>query len=116
MNMDRLIRIAGGLAIVSLATGCSTWDSMTATQKETATSATAGASQASETRTALVRSAQQSLKERGYYVGDVDGQWGPKTEDAVRTFQNANGIPSDGRLSTPTIAALGIDQSAAAPK
>jgi len=111
MNTTRLIRIGGGLAILSLIAGCS---SMTSTQQGTSASATAATPQASETRTALVRSAQESLREKGYYVGDVDGQWGPKTEDAVRNFQNANGIPSDGRLNTPTISALGIDQSAGA--
>jgi peptidoglycan hydrolase-like protein with peptidoglycan-binding domain len=118
MDTDRLIRFAGSLAIVSLAAGCSTWDSMTATRQGTGASTTVAASQTAETRPALVRSVQESLRERGYYVGDVDGQWGPKTEDAVRNFQNANGIPSDGRLSTPTIAALGLEQTAgsAAPK
>jgi peptidoglycan hydrolase-like protein with peptidoglycan-binding domain len=90
---------------------------MTSTQQGTAAGATSTA-QVAENKPALVRSVQQSLRERGYYVGDVDGQWGPKTEDAVRSFQNANGIPSDGRLNSPTISALGIDQegTATAPK
>ena len=116
--MDRLIRIGGSLAILSLVAGCSTWNSMTSTNEGTTAAIASSAAQAPESQTVLVRSAQQSLRERGYYVGDIDGQWGPKTEDAVRSFQNANGIPSDGRLTTPTIAALGIDQTgqSTAPK
>ena len=117
MDTHRLIQIAGAIAMVSLAAGCSTWNSMTSSQQG-ATAGATPAAQVAENKPALVRSVQQSLRERGYYVGDVDGQWGPKTEDAVRSFQNANGIPSDGRLSSPTISALGIAQegTAAAPK
>src|SRR5512144_2586400 len=42
---------------------------------------------------ALVRSVQQALNDRGYNAGSVDGQWGPATEDAVRRFQQASGLP-----------------------
>src|SRR6266545_5246471 len=38
---------------------------------------------------ALVRSVQESLNQRGYSAGPAAGQWGPNTESAVRQFQQA---------------------------
>lgn len=59
---------------------------------------------------ALVRSAQQSLSDRGYNVGPVDGQWGPTTEGAVRQFQQAANLPQTGNLDRPTLSALGVSR------
>ena len=56
----------------------------------------------------LIRSVQQALNERGYNAGAVDGQWGPATQDAVRRFQQASGLPQTGELERPTLAALGV--------
>ena len=57
---------------------------------------------------ALVRSVQQALNDRGYNAGSVDGQWGPATEDAVRRFQQASGLPESGQLERSPLAALGV--------
>ena len=56
----------------------------------------------------LVLLAQQSLKDKGYDAGKPDGRWGPKTEEALRSFQSANGIDATGQLDYPTMVALGI--------
>ena len=56
----------------------------------------------------LVLVAQQSLKEKGYDTGRSDGRWGPKTEEALRSFQSAHGIDATGQLDYPTMVALGI--------
>jgi murein L,D-transpeptidase YcbB/YkuD len=56
----------------------------------------------------LVRDVQQALNERGYNAGAVDGQWGPATEEAVRRFQQASGLPQTGELERSTLAALGV--------
>ena len=61
---------------------------------------------------ALVRSVQQALNDRGYNAGSVDGQWGPTTEDAVRRFQQASGLPQTGELERSTLAALGVSAHA----
>jgi hypothetical protein len=55
-----------------------------------------------------VRSVQQALNDKGYNPGPVDGQWGPNTEDAVRRFQQASGLPQTGELEGSTLAALGV--------
>lgn len=56
----------------------------------------------------LVLLTQQSLKDKGYDAGKPDGRWGPKTEEALRSFQSANGIDATGELDYPTMVALGI--------
>jgi hypothetical protein len=56
----------------------------------------------------LILVAQQSLKEKGYDTGKSDGRWGPKTEDALRSFQSDHGIDATGQLDYPTMVALGI--------
>jgi len=42
---------------------------------------------------------QQLLVQRGFYQGDPDGQIGPKTRDALRSFQVSIGLPADGFAS-----------------
>ena len=56
----------------------------------------------------LVRRVQQSLNDRGYDAGSIDGQWGPSTQSAVRRFQQASGLPQTGELGGPTLSALGV--------
>ena len=75
----------------------------------TATSSTSPSSMpASRYDPALVRNVQQALNDKGYNAGSVDGQWGPATEDAVRRFQQASGLPQTGGLEPPTLTALGV--------
>lgn len=150
MNTHRMTRMAGGISIILMAAGCSTWDSMNRTQQGTAVGASSGAvagavvggpvgaavggvaggvvgheaaksydsgvapsaRNAAAAPSPLVRSAQQSLNDKGFDAGAADGQWGPKTEEAVRSFQNAKGLPASGQLDSQTIAALGIAQPA----
>jgi murein L,D-transpeptidase YcbB/YkuD len=76
---------------------------------QTATSSTSSSSTASSRYDpALVRSVQQALNDKGYSAGSIDGQWGPATEDAVRRFQRASGLPQTGELEQSTLTALGV--------
>ncbi len=56
----------------------------------------------------LVREVQAALKDRGYDPGQVDGIMGPLTRDALRKFQEANGLAVDGQLSDETLDKLGV--------
>ena len=51
---------------------------------------------------------QQRLQEWGYYSGELDGIYGTSTADAVRLFQQNNGLTSDGIAGDSTLSALGI--------
>ena len=59
-----------------------------------------------------VRQIQTKLKSWGYYSGAVDGIYGSVTEQAVRRFQQKNGLTVDGKAGAQTLAAMGIAQSA----
>lgn len=57
---------------------------------------------------ALVREAQQALKDKGFYQGEVDGLRGPQTTAAVRSYQQKSFLTVDGRLGPQTLDSLGI--------
>ena len=54
----------------------------------------------------LVSQIQQRLKELGYYIGLVDGQFGGQTRDAVIAFQKDKGLIADGLVGDETYALL----------
>lgn len=58
-----------------------------------------------------VKQIQQKLKSWGYYNGNVDGIFGSKTLEAVKTFQRKNGLTADGIVGLKTLSALGINSS-----
>ena len=59
-----------------------------------------------------VKELQRRLKMWGYYSGEVDGIYGPKTVEAVKYFQRKNGLTADGIAGKATFEALGMNDSA----
>ncbi len=51
---------------------------------------------------------QTKLKNWGYYNGAIDGTYGTGTYNAVKKFQQQNGLTADGVAGSETLAALGI--------
>ena len=49
-----------------------------------------------------VRNIQAGLQRLGYDPGPADGRFGPKTETAIRRFQQDNGLPVDGQPTAAT--------------
>ncbi len=49
---------------------------------------------------------QQLLEAAGHSPGAIDGDFGPKTDAAVRSFQDANGLVVDGWVGPKTWGAL----------
>ncbi len=56
----------------------------------------------SGSRGRFVRYLQFLLKTQGYSVGNVDGAFGPNTTNAVKAFQQANGLTADGIVGRNT--------------
>lgn len=52
------------------------------------------------------RQIQTSLKNAGFYKGPVDGKIGPKTKEAIRSFQKAKGLKPDGIVGKRTSSEL----------
>ena len=57
-----------------------------------------------------VKAAQQALRDNGLDPGAVDGFMGPKTQQAIRDFQQAQRMEATGELDPKTMHALGIDE------
>ena len=55
---------------------------------------------------ARVRTLQRRLAGTGFASGPIDGRYGPRTEQAVRSFQAAHGLGVDGIAGPLTLAAL----------
>ena len=53
-----------------------------------------------------IAEAQQSLKDQGYFYGDVNGEKNTETSDAVRRYQIRNGLSVTGDLDDQTLAAI----------
>ncbi|MDB5099113.1 MAG: putative peptidoglycan binding domain [Cyanobacteria bacterium RYN_339] len=51
---------------------------------------------------------QKALYNHGFYGGHWDGNYGPLTKSAVRSFQAAKGLPVDGEPTPATLTALGF--------
>ncbi|MFA6601131.1 MAG: peptidoglycan-binding protein [Candidatus Omnitrophota bacterium] len=49
---------------------------------------------------------QRALKQAGFYSGDVDGIMGPQTKNAVKKFQQSEGLRADGQAGPETQKAL----------
>lgn len=56
----------------------------------------------SENRMLTKKEIQMALKNAGFYHGEIDGKIGKETKNAMREFQKANGLKTDGILGKKT--------------
>ncbi|MGC2659510.1 MAG: peptidoglycan-binding domain-containing protein [Bryobacteraceae bacterium] len=57
------------------------------------------------------RQIQQALADKGYFRGEVNGQWGSDSVNALQKFQNDKGLPdiySDGKINALSLIQLGL--------
>jgi peptidoglycan hydrolase-like protein with peptidoglycan-binding domain len=59
-----------------------------------------------------IKQAQEKLSSKGHDV-QADGVLGPKTQAALKEFQQKEGIQASGRLDQETLAALGVEEGSA---
>ena len=62
-----------------------------------------------EHQPATIEKAQQALKNRGLYRGEATGKMDSATKDAVKSFQQQEGLNSTGHLNKETREKLGIE-------
>ena len=60
-----------------------------------------------------IKQVQEKLKAAGYDV-QVDGIMGPKTQAALKEYQQKQGLQASGQLDRQTLAALGVSEGAGA--
>jgi peptidoglycan hydrolase-like protein with peptidoglycan-binding domain len=60
---------------------------------------------------AQITQLQQALKDKGHDPGAVDGVMSSQTQQAIRAFQQANGLQATGAVDAQTAAALGVSTS-----
>jgi hypothetical protein len=59
----------------------------------------------------VIVNVQTELQDQGYYTGDVDGQLGPKTRDALAAYQSDHNLEITSAVDEPTVEALGLTGS-----
>jgi hypothetical protein len=57
----------------------------------------------------VIMQAQTALKTKGFYKGDANGKMDSDTKEAVKAFQEKQGITATGRLNKDTRQLLGIE-------
>jgi peptidoglycan hydrolase-like protein with peptidoglycan-binding domain len=68
-----------------------------------------------EVQRRTIIAAQTLLARRGYYRSEIDGDFGPAMEFALRAYQARFGIEQNGRLDRGTLASLGLLPGQQAP-
>ena len=63
---------------------------------------------------ALVEALQQKLAGKGFDAGTADGIFGPRTEAALKQYQESIGLAVDGIAGPKTLFSLGISAADAA--
>ncbi len=56
----------------------------------------------------VVVNVQEALQDQGYYTGDVDGQLGNQTRDALASYQRDHDLEVTSAIDEPTVQALGL--------
>jgi hypothetical protein len=51
---------------------------------------------------------QQALADKGYYKGQVDGQWNADSVDSLKRFQTDHQITNDGKINSLSLIQLGL--------
>ena len=70
---------------------------------------TAAAGNDLSTDRSVVMVLQKRLNELGYDAGPADGQMGPKTRAAIRSYQKKSGVTPDGRLTASLMERIRAD-------
>ena len=59
----------------------------------------------------VIVNVQTELQDEGYYTGEVDGQLGPQTRDAIGAYQTDHDLEVTSAVDEPTVESLGLVES-----
>jgi peptidoglycan hydrolase-like protein with peptidoglycan-binding domain len=62
-------------------------------------------------RVAQIENIQEALKEKGYDPGPIDGVMGPKTQQAIKNFQQATNLKVTGAVDAETARELDVEKA-----
>jgi hypothetical protein len=51
---------------------------------------------------------QQAMADKGYFKGNVDGQWNQESVDSLKHFQADQNLPAEGKLDSLSLIGLGL--------
>src|SRR4030095_6937268 len=60
----------------------------------------------------MIESVQQTLKDQGFYYGEITGETNANLSAAIRRYQIRNGLEVSGELNIETLRSLRINSSA----
>src|SRR5579862_7512556 len=60
-----------------------------------------------------IREIQTALQKQGAYQGDPNGKWDDPTVEAMKTFQDKNGLSPTGKIDAVTLEKLGLGSETA---
>lgn len=94
---EPLLSIEGlaGFEVAAGDAGLATFETAAAARRDAERTATPRESSNSD----LVRRIQDGLAQQGFYLGMIDGRFGPRTEAAIRAYQESADLPVDGKPS-----------------
>ncbi len=55
-----------------------------------------------------IKKVQETLRDKGYYTGQIDGILGPQTRAGIRQYQKSENLQVTGRLDAETAGKLGV--------
>ena len=100
-----VLAVAGFVALAGCSSGSSPPMTQSASVAPVATTAPA-APMAPEVSPGLITRIQTTLHQQGFYKGSIDGVWGPRTQGAVHSYQQAHNLTVNGELDSATLASL----------
>jgi peptidoglycan hydrolase-like protein with peptidoglycan-binding domain len=109
------IAAAGGIATMPAFAEQTAQDEQAQSQQQTMPDSQTSAARTSEqvpppVSSSFVQNVQQALQQRGHNI-NPDGIWGPDTYQALRDFQQQEGLQPSGQIDQQTIAALNLEQT-----
>jgi hypothetical protein len=69
-----------------------------------------GYSDESQSDYSIIAAAQERLARQGYYRGETDGVLSAEMQNALRRYQNTNGLRQTGYLDSDTLAVMGLSK------